>query len=72
MDLSEKQYNELPVISSQFGSITNLFATQEKTVNDVIGDVIKYLNFDVIEIDDHLEVFNLDAMNFDGSNQDGL
>ena len=71
-DLSEKHSNELPAIESQFGSITKLFASQEKTMSDVIGEVMKKLNFDVMELVEHLEVGNVNALYFAGSGQEGL
>ncbi|GKB58533.1 hypothetical protein Tco_0914719 [Tanacetum coccineum] len=41
--------------SSNTGSISQAFKTQEKTMGDAIRDVMSCLSFDITDIDDHLE-----------------
>ncbi|GJT97744.1 hypothetical protein Tco_1093262 [Tanacetum coccineum] len=54
--------SDLPRVCSQFGSISQAFKTQEKTMGDVIGDVMRRLSFDITNIDDHLEVVSCDVV----------
>ncbi|GKB41009.1 hypothetical protein Tco_0885951 [Tanacetum coccineum] len=64
--------SDLPKVCSQLGSINQAFKTQEKSIDDVMGDVMRHLSFDIAEIDAHLEASYFDVMHFVGSCHEGL
>nr|GEX08708.1 hypothetical protein [Tanacetum cinerariifolium] len=69
---SSNTRDHLPRVSSQFKSISQAFETQEKTVGDVIEDVMKRLSFGITDIDDHLDIVSCVVVHFVGSCHDGL
>ncbi|GKC26465.1 hypothetical protein Tco_1033759 [Tanacetum coccineum] len=72
LQLGYDETSDLPRVCSLFGSISHTFETQEKTMADVIKDVMRHLSFDITEIDAHLEVGYCDVVHFASSCHEGF